>query len=186
MVPCLVPICRLRAEGVKIVAYTESLAYWTEWRIKHTGLDGVIEVLYSSPDHDLPAGVKIEDLRTRPPEEYGLQYTEHRHVPKGTLKPSVEILQQILEDVDRKPADAVYVGDSLMKDIAMAQAAHVRDVHAKYGEAHGKAEYDLLRRVTHWTDADVARERELAKGKEVVAGTTLRNDFGEVLPIFGL
>ena len=28
---------RLRNHGVTVVAYTESVAYWAEWRIKHTG-----------------------------------------------------------------------------------------------------------------------------------------------------
>src|SRR5882757_3611928 len=27
---------QIRGRGVTIVAYTESVAYWTEWRIKHT------------------------------------------------------------------------------------------------------------------------------------------------------
>lgn len=174
---------RLRSAGVKIVAYTESVAYWTEWRIRHTGLDGVIDRLYSAPDHDLPKGVSREHLRTRPEEDYGLNRTEHRHVPKGAVKPNVEILLGILRDCDCPPDEAIYVGDSLMKDIAMAQAAGVRDAFAAYGLVQERPEYELLRRVTHWTDEDVAREKALAEQPDVVPTFTLRNGFEEVLAL---
>lgn len=177
---------QLRAQGVTIVAYTESVAYWTEWRIRHTGLDGVIDVLYSAPDHDLPNGVSIEDLRKRPDGDYGLKLTEHRATPKGSRKPNADILLAILEDAGHKASEAVYVGDSLMKDIAMAQQVGVLDAHAKYGLVQEQPEYDLLRAVTHWTDVDVAREKLLANNGEVTATVTLEKSFSEVLPLFGL
>ncbi|MDA2810664.1 hypothetical protein O4J56_08460 [Nocardiopsis sp. RSe5-2] len=40
----------VRRRGVPVVAYTESIAYWTEWRMRETGLDGMVDILYSSPD----------------------------------------------------------------------------------------------------------------------------------------
>jgi phosphoglycolate phosphatase len=177
---------QIRGRGVTIVAYTESVAYWTEWRIKHTGLDGVIHILYSAPDHDLPSGITIEDLRRRPQDDYGLKITDHRHVPRGEVKPNAKILAAILDDLFCDPGDAVYVGDSLMKDIRMAQAADVLDVHAKYGEAQQRAEYELLRRVSHWPDEVVARERQLMLDAEVTPTIVLRHRFDEVLPIFGI
>jgi len=173
----------LKDNGFRIVAYTESVAYWTEWRIKHTDLDGVIDVLYSAPDHDLPAGVNINDLRRRSADEYGLKCTEHRPTPRGAIKPSPEILQSIL-DSEKVPAEqAVYVGDSLMKDIYMAQQVGLMDVHAKYGEAQGRADYSLLQKVTHWTDEDVAREQALRTNDEVVANHVLSESFDSILDI---
>lgn len=62
----------LRDNGVTIAAYTESIAYWSEWRIRQTDLDGVIDVLYSAPDHDLPTGLTFSDLRKLPADQYGL------------------------------------------------------------------------------------------------------------------
>jgi hypothetical protein len=91
----------IRAEGVRIIGYTESIAFWTEWRIRTLGLDGVLEVLYSSPDHDVPAGTDIADLRKLPPEEYGLKLTRHLHVPRGIEKPNPHVLQTILGDQKR-------------------------------------------------------------------------------------
>lgn len=75
----------IKASGMSVVAYTESLAYWTTWRIRRTGLDGVIDVLYSAPDHDLPRGKSFDDMRSQPDSHYGLQQTRHEHIPRGVL-----------------------------------------------------------------------------------------------------
>lgn len=182
-------LLKLKQHGVSIVAYTESIAYWTEWRIQRTGLDGVIDVLYSAEDHDLPAGMSVKDLRTgyKPPGEYGLKATAHHHTPRGVLKPDPTVLRSILRDQQCQPKRAVYVGDSLMKDVTMAQSVGVVDVHAKYGEAQSESGYALLRRVSHWSDADVERERRLAKTSDAVAPTHVcHQSFAEVLPLFDL
>jgi FMN phosphatase YigB (HAD superfamily) len=42
---------------------------------------------------------------------------------------------EILREAGARPEQAVSVGDSLMSDIAMAQAAGVADVHAAYGHS---------------------------------------------------
>jgi len=174
----------LRDREVMIVAYTESVAYWTEWRIKYTGLDGLIDVLYSAPDHDLPNGRTVESLRQRQAEDYGLKHTEHRHVDRGVVKPDEKVLRQILDDCDRTVEDAVYVGDSMMKDIAMAQAAGVLDAHARYGEVQQRPEYGLLRRVSHWPDVSVEREESLLTSDEVQPTVTLDTEFAQILPLF--
>lgn len=177
---------QLRSQGVKIVAYTESGAYWTEWRMRRTGLDGIIDVLYSSEDHDLAAGIDASALRTGhyDDSEYGLKKTHHSQIPVGVLKPNSEILNLILEENSVSAEYAAYVGDSLMKDIAMAQYAGVLDAFAEYGTAQSKDEYELLRRVTHWTDEDVERERELSQNSGMVSpSVVLKHSFSEILPI---
>lgn len=177
---------RIQNKGIAVAAYTESVAYWTEWRIKHTGLDGLIQYLYSAPDHDLPSGTTIDDLRQLPAEQYGLKVTQHRYVPRGEVKPNPEILASILNDLHCAPEDAVYVGDSIMKDIRMAQDAGVLDVHAQYGEAQRRPQYELLRRVSHWPDAAVSQERELIRSTEITPAISLEKGFFEILPYLGI
>lgn len=176
-------LLELRSRGFMVVAFTESVAYWTEWRIRHTGLDGLIDVLYSAPDHDLPTGVTFESLRRGQPDDYGLKSTEHRHIPKGEVKPSEIILRSILKDCDKTPEEAIYVGDSKMKDIAMAQSVDVTDVHAKYGEPQQRPEYALLQRVSHWPDRDVQREQHLTKSREVSPTHVLNDGFDGLLDL---
>ncbi|WP_017624461.1 HAD family hydrolase [Nocardiopsis chromatogenes] len=177
-------LTEVRRRGVPIVAYTESIAYWTEWRIRETGLDGVVDVLYSSPDHDFPEGVTPEDLRRYPPQEYGLVETVHRHTPQGRLKPDPAILGAIVDEYSKDPEDVVYIGDSLMKDVAMAQEIGVHDVHARYGVSQDREGYELLRRVSHWSTEDIERERRLARRPVVVPTWTARECFSEVLDMF--
>lgn len=182
-------LLELKNHGIIIVAYTESISFWTEWRIKHTQLDGIIDILYSAPDHDLPAGTSFEDLRRpehRPDSDYGLGRTVHRHIPREEVKPNPKVLGAILSDLGCEPAKAVYVGDSLMKDVAMAQAAGVLAVHAKYGEVQHTSDYDLLRRVSHWPDVAVETERKLISTPTIFPDVVLEHGFSEILDLFNL
>lgn len=178
-------LVELKRRGIRVVAYTESISFWTEWRIKRTGLDGVIDTLYSAPDHDLPEGLSFEQMRTLPPEAYGLRETIQRSTPAGVLKPSPAVLAAIIDSEGFARDEAVYVGDSLMKDVGMAQELGVLDVHARYGESQHLESYELLQRVTHWSDADVAREQALRSGAEVVPTVVLERSFSSILEIFG-
>jgi len=171
----------IRAIGVPIVAYTESLSYWTEWRIKRVGLDGVLDVLYSSPDHDFPTGMKSDSLRTLPDSEYGLRKTKHLHVPRGIIKPNPAILQKIVDEQGVEKEAVIYVGDSRMKDVAMAQAVGVMDVHARYGEAFNRDGYEQLRRVSHWPDADVELE---VSTEQPTPNYVLKSGFADLLDQF--
>lgn len=175
----------LRAAGVPVVGYTESLAFWTEWRMRTLGVDGLLTMLYSSPDHDLPDGASFEDLRTQGPEHYGLKLTPHEHVTAGTEKPSPAVLTQIIRSVGASPETTLYVGDSLIKDVAMAQAVGAHDAHAAYGMVQQQPEYALLRRVTHWTPAIVEQERVAIQRAGVVTPTyVLDRGLDQLLEMF--
>lgn len=65
----------------------------------------------------------------------------------------------------------------------MAQDAGIADVWAKHGEAQQHAGYDLLREVTHWTDADVERERQIRQ-RDINPTYVLENSFSELLDQF--
>ena len=71
-----------------------------------------------------------------------------------------------------------------MKDVAMAQDAHVLDVFAEYGGVQHREEYELLRLVSHWTDADVQRERQISAREVVPSYSIVR--FNDVLGILGV
>lgn len=168
----------LRGTGALVIGYTESLAYYTNYRLRKTGIDRLLTVLYSPPDHALPA--PPSQLRKYEPEHYQLR-TDHRHTPPGELKPNPKLLADILQSVDASPEDAVYVGDSLMKDIAMAQSAGVLDAHAAYGAAQHTEAYEQLRRVTHWSDDDVAKEKATLGAPAHAPTITLQTQLAELL-----
>jgi hypothetical protein len=42
------------------------MGFYSAYRLKRFGLDGVIDVLFSPKDHEVPAGVSVEKLRRHP------------------------------------------------------------------------------------------------------------------------
>ena len=170
----------IRAAGALVVAYTESRAYYADYRVRALGLDGALDYLYSLPDHALPEGMTASEIRRYPPEHYRLRQTIHRHTREGAWKPDASVLLGILGDVGAEPAEAVYVGDSLVKDVAMAQAASVVDVFARYGDVRRRPGYALLRRVTHWSAAMMARSEGLREA-DIRPSHVLTGGFAELL-----
>lgn len=170
----------VRAAGALVIAYTESRAYYADYRVRTLDLDGALDYLYSLPDHALPEGVTASQIRRYPPEHYRLRSTVARHTREGTWKPDASVLRDILSDVGAEPAAAVYVGDSLIKDVTMAQAAGVLDVFARYGDVRSRPGYDLLRRVTHWSPAMLARSEGIREA-DVRPTHVLGDGFAELL-----
>ncbi len=173
----------LKEKGCMVVAYTESLEFYTKYRIKKLGLDRLIDYLYSPADHILPNGISPEQIRMYSAEHYRLEHAVQRYTPKGELKPNPEILSQIITDSGGRKEEAIYIGDSLMKDMVMAQSAGVADVYAKYGEAQNRPEYELLRRVSHWEQTVVDYEKTLTE-KDLKPTSTLNENFAELLTLF--
>jgi FMN phosphatase YigB (HAD superfamily) len=66
---------RIKNAGTKIIDYTESMRFYSAYRLKRFGLDGVIEILFSPKDHEMPAGVSLNQLRRFPDDFYELQVT---------------------------------------------------------------------------------------------------------------
>lgn len=175
-------LTQVRKAGALVIGHTESMAFYTADRLRRTGLDGTLDFLYSAPDHEFPAGISPEQLRMQSPAHYELRRTTHRHLPRGKSKPDPDLLQSILNDVGADRTKVVYVGDSRMKDVTMAQCVGVMDVWASYGEAQGDCRYELLRRVSHWPTEDVEREKTMRK--EDVRPTRTISSFGELLTHF--
>lgn len=173
----------LKDTGCLLVGYTESMAFYTHYRMRKLGLDRILDYIYSPEDHDLPHGMTADQIRLYSKDEYKLRRTIRRHTPKGELKPNPAILLQIIRDVAATPDEVLYVGDSLMKDISMATEAKVTNAWAKYGIAQDRPEYELLRRVTHWSASSVEKERELSV-EQVVPNVTLSGSLADLLPSF--
>lgn len=173
----------LKAKGVKIVAFTESHAFYTKYRIKHLELDGIIDCVYSPVDLFDRDSVKTY----YPPEHWEPQVTMFRYLAREVRKPNKEILEIILKDFNAKKENTIYIGDKLDRDIYMAQQADITGVYAKYGHLINAPEYGLLVEVTHWTDEDVEREKRFKDeiGKTIPEpDVTLETSFNELFKHF--
>ncbi|WP_236713916.1 HAD family hydrolase [Pseudomonas sp. ICMP 10191] len=169
----------LKKEGVTIAAFTESKAFYTHTRFKKLGLDEIVDFIYSPKDHVLP-----DD---RNPTAGLLTHTEHRYTPEGEMKPNPHILLSIIEELSFKPNDTLYVGDNLFKDVFMAQQAGVTDVYASYGAAqHRTEEYDLLKKVTHWTNDMIEKEKKALHPGAITPTHSATKSFNEILKLMRL
>jgi HAD superfamily hydrolase (TIGR01549 family) len=148
----------LRSRGIMVVIYTESLGYYTNFRVRRLELDALIDFIYSPPDHEVPLTYRRQSFADQ--ESENSLSDKHRFVPEGVVKPNPEVLLDIVKEIGRQPSECIYLGDSKMKDIAMAQDAGILDVLAEYGAVQQQEEYELLRQVSHWPDADVKREQQ--------------------------
>jgi FMN phosphatase YigB (HAD superfamily) len=174
-------LSELKTRGTRIVAYTESMEFYSAYRLKRLGLDGVIDILFSPEDHVVPPGISLDKLRGLSDESDKLQVTDVRCTPPGELKPNPRVLLDIIKDVGISIERCAYIGDSLFKDVAMARDVGVLDIHARYGESQRRSEYALLQRVSHWTAADVERERTIiAEGHDLTPTVVLEDSFAEV------
>lgn len=173
----------LKDSGCRVVGYTESLEFYSLYRIRKLNLDGLLDFVYTPPDHPLPSGLSREKIRLYPAQSYALTRTQHRHTPPGELKPNPQLLADIITEIGGNIHESIYIGDSLMKDINMAQDAGVTDVYAKYGTAQNRPEYELLREVTHWTPQSVQKEKELTRS-DVKPTFELQRYFSEIRDFF--
>jgi phosphoglycolate phosphatase-like HAD superfamily hydrolase len=174
----------LKIRGVVVAAFTESKAFYTNYRFRKLGLDGPISFIYSPHDHETKADVA--SLRKYDPEQYELKHSIHRFTPDGEIKPNLKILNTIVKELGFRNDETVYLGDNVLKDVYMAQQAGITDVHAAYGASQHRPEYALLRKVTHWTAEMVERERAALEPGAITPTHILPTGFREILPLFGI
>lgn len=128
--------------GVPIIAHTEATSINAVTRLNYLQIPHLFTQLYAAKSA-MPV--------TR---EHGFELVE---VDRAIHKPDPRILRQICSRFSVQPSRALYVGDSLSRDIAMAKRAGMRSAWAKYGTSHDPEDWAMLVRITHWTEEDVAR-----------------------------
>jgi phosphoglycolate phosphatase len=153
-------LSKLKAMGVVIVGHTEAPIRNAIFRLEKLDLIKYMKHLYSPQDryHE-----DLNESSKRWIESYGDFIFK---LDEKERKPNPSLLLDICFREGIDPKDVVYVGDSLVKDIAMANKAGIDSVFASYGKQHEKKYWDILVSITHWSESDVARESKL---KEIYA-----------------
>jgi len=129
--PTLAALQRLSDDGVILVAQSDALAINALNRLRKFNLLKYFHWLYAvelknSEHPDPETGAYFQSL---------LQGDQPRvvQVPPSERKPNPALLQDILRQINVSPEHALFVGDSLSKDVLMANQAGVFAVHAAYG-----------------------------------------------------
>lgn len=158
-------LVELRRGGRKLVAHTDAMMFYAMYRLRQLGIEEFFDGLVAPRDHGLPAGVLPHWVRSHSdePTTYEPQVSFVRELEPSMLKPNPRILQEILSSFGVTPDEALYVGDSLHKDVAMARHAGVHAVLATYGRHCDPENYRKLVEITHWTEEDVELELALRR-----------------------
>lgn len=158
----------LSQKGVTIIGYTESSQENGYYRLKRLGISDYFKSIYTSQskyESKLPLDEKIKIVESK--------------------KPDKDILLSICHQENCAPTDAIYVGDSLTKDIYMAGLAGVTSVLVDYPKAENDY-YKLLVDITSWSAEDFEREATLKKKfiDSNMKPNYIINNFSELIKIF--
>lgn len=175
-------LSQIKQKGTKLVGFTESQRFYTIQRLMRFGLDGLLDVLYCTKEHGTPSGIDLAKERSKPAEAYLPKSMKVVELQTDIRKPNPQVLLSIVSELRATPRETLYIGDSKMKDVYMAQGAGVHDAYAEYGDSMNKAGYDLLRAVSSWTGDEIAKEKVMAV--EVTPTIVLQHSFAEILSHF--
>lgn len=173
-------LCALRENGVCVVGHTEAITEQAYSRLRTLGIVEYFQRVYTLEGHLAPHPDPLRGVDQRPPA--GLINV----VPKRERKPNPDLLRDICRREQAPLDDAWYVGDSRTRDVAMAKAAGVTAVWAKYGTEYDPALWDTIVRVTHWTDEDVRREARLETVCREIEPDYTIDSFSEILILSGI
>lgn len=170
----------LAGEGTVIVAHTEAVAIHAYYRLMRLDILKYFKHIYALEGFLEPHPNPSRAAELLPPP--GLIEI----IPRNERKPNPELLQDICRREGIRLSDACYVGDSLSRDVSMAKSAGVTAVWARYGTRYERSLWDILVRVTHWTDEDVAREAELSNLYSDIQPDYTIGEFADLLEVLGL
>ncbi len=122
----------IRRRGLKLVALTDAPRNAAELRLKWLKLDGHFDALYTLPAYALPDHVSPE-IRRRQAAGHYVARAPVVELPLELEKPNPAGLARILADLGLDGAEVLYVGDSVKKDMPVAEANGALGVWAEYG-----------------------------------------------------
>jgi FMN phosphatase YigB (HAD superfamily) len=171
----------LKEQDCRIAALTDTTEFYGARRLRQLGIEQHFDVICATRDHGIPAGVDPSEVRS-----YGDSERYETSIPsvvatEGIRKPQVELIRMILRSTDVEADEAVMVGDSLYRDIKMAQTAGVWDVYARYGNTTSPDLYKELLKITCWTKEEVAEYERLTA--DVVNPTFVIDSFSELIKV---
>ncbi|RYZ37980.1 MAG: HAD family hydrolase [Myxococcaceae bacterium] len=165
---------RLVSDGVVVIGYTEALAVNAAFRLQKLGVLKYFQRLYA-----LEAAVPL----SASPAAVLRDSDFVQIVPRRERKPNPQLLVDICAREGFRLDEAWYVGDSLSRDIAMANSAGVRSVWAEYGTRYDQGLWETLVKISHWSDDDVERDIQLRRQAKMVRPMYVIQSYSELLSL---
>lgn len=174
---------RLRELAIPLVALSDSSITTVSRRLRQLGVDEMFAAVSGTADAGIPEYLPESVARAAPRNDTDAR-CELIALPAGVRKPSVEAVRPIFDRFKVAAHRTLYVGDSLSRDVALANASGMFAAWARYGQVSDRGYLDLLGRITYWTEEDIAAERQLVQHTPPRPDVVLR-DFSEVVALCG-
>ena len=152
--------------NIIIVAYTESAEENGLYRLKKLEIDKYFKDIY------------VSDSQFRC--SNSIQLSMNKHIVHGK-KPNADVLKEICREENISVNEAVYIGDSLTKDMMMAKQAGIISIWCDFSRDDTKELYSKLVAISHWTEEDFQQEQRYKnewRENEYSPDYTI-HDFGE-------
>lgn len=173
-----------RDERLLIIGLSDAPEFQVDRRLKVLRIDRFFDSLHSWKGYDVPDHALKEVLERLEAGEYPESRVSClKSFDLSGTKPNPETLRSILREFQLSPENVYLVGDSLWKDIGVAQKVGVHDIWARYAtQATNKKNIETLLRITPWTEEALAKSQE---AKHLITPTYIIDDFSEIKAIIG-
>lgn len=135
----------LHDNNITVVAYTESAEENGFYRLKKLGIENYFKEVYVS-----------DSLYKRPDI---IPSSPKTHIVHGR-KPNADILKEICCVEKINICEAVYIGDSISKDMLMAKQAGVTSIWCDFPRDDAQDLYSKLVDISHWKEQDFQLEQQ--------------------------
>jgi len=175
----------LCSHGIRIIGLSDAPLFPVEQRLKHLGMDKYLEALYALKSYPVPKSHELdEDIVNR----ISVGYYKSRikrvvELPLSFEKPSTLGIRKILEDEKLRPERVLIVGDSLKKDIRIAQELGIADVWARYGTVVAP---ELAATLNYYSAPEVQRRNVSQPGEVLYKPTYTLDRFDQLLDLIEL
>lgn len=170
----------LRGAGVNLVGYTDSKYYSVVLRISRLQLGDLLSKVYCREKsvESTTASANARSVAFQSPPVPIIEIPSHK------AKPNPQVLADIMNGEGCNATQVAYVGDSIAKDMLMAKQAGCFAIWAKYGATVDRDLYAKLVRVSHWTERDIAIDRQYSdEARSVAPDFVCETSIKEMLPV---
>ncbi|MEJ2744585.1 MAG: HAD hydrolase-like protein, partial [bacterium] len=164
---------------------SDAPAFPVEQRLKHLGMDKYLEALYALKSYPVPKSHEIDEAIVN---RIRVGYYKSRikrvvELPLNFEKPSTMGIRKILEDERLKPDRVLIVGDSVKKDIRIAQELGIVDVWARYGTMVAP---ELAAKLNYYSAPEIQRRNVSQPGEATYTPTHILDRFDQIIDLIEL
>lgn len=173
----------LRSVGYEIYGVTDSQRFQAENRLRQLRLDRVLDGLCCRADHAIPDVDTVAALRRMPANHYSSELRAVIVLPSGLRKPTPGVLDFVVSALNADYSSCLYVGDSLVKDVLMAQLGGIYDCWAAYGSRVSPLDFATVVRVSDWSKRAVREALNPSPDRLKIFPSVIADSFESVVEL---